>query len=41
MTKKWLYSVAVGTLLIAGEAMGITIHEVLSNGFWSTDVEQR
>lgn len=28
---------AVGTLLIAGEAMGITVHDVLSNGFWSTD----
>lgn len=37
MTKKWLYSVAVGTLLIAGEAMGITIHDVLSNGFWSAE----
>lgn len=37
MTKKWLYSVAVGTLLIAGEAMGITVHDVLSNGFWSAE----
>ena len=35
--KKWLYSVAVGALLIAGEAMGITVHDVLSNGFWSDD----
>ena len=37
MTKKWLYSVAVGALLIAGEAMGITVHDVLSNGFWSAE----
>ena len=39
--KKWLYSVAVGALLIAGEAMGITVHEVLSNGFWSANTERR
>ena len=39
MTKKWLYSVAAGALLMAGEALGITVHDVLSNGFWS--VEQR
>ncbi len=37
MTKKWLYSVAVGALLIAGEALGITVHDVLSNGFWSAE----
>ena len=37
MTKKWLYSVAVGALLIAGEAMGVTVHDVLSNGFWSAE----
>ena len=37
MMKKWLYSVAVGALLIAGEAMGITVHDVLSNGFWSAE----
>lgn len=37
MDKKWLYSVAVGALLIAGEAYGVTVHEVLSNGFWSAD----
>lgn len=37
MSKKWLYSVAVGALLIAGEAMGITVHDVLSNGFWSAE----
>ena len=37
MTKKWLYSVALGALLIAGEALGITVHEVLSNGFWSAE----
>jgi hypothetical protein len=37
MSKKWLYSVAVGALLIAGEAMGVTVHDVLSNGFWSAE----
>lgn len=35
MNKKWLYSVGVGALLMASEALGITVHEVLSNGFWS------
>lgn len=37
MTKKWLYSVAIGALLMAGEALGITVHDVLSNGFWSAE----
>lgn len=37
MSKKWLYSVGVGALLMAGEALGITVHDVLSNGFWSTE----
>ena len=37
MTKKWLYSVAMGALLMAGDAFGITVHEVLSNGFWSAE----
>ena len=37
MSKKWLYSVAVGALLIAGEVLGITVHDVLSNGFWSAE----
>ena len=37
MTKKWLYGVALGALLMAGEAMGITMHDVLSNGFWSAE----
>ncbi len=37
MTKKWLYSVAVSALLMAGEALGITVHDVLSNGFWSAE----
>jgi hypothetical protein len=37
MSKKWLCSVAVGALLIAGEAMGVTVHDVLSNGFWSAE----
>lgn len=37
MNKKWLYSVAMGALLIAGEALGITVHDVLSNGFWSAE----
>lgn len=41
MKKRWLYSVAVGALLMAGEAMGITVHEVLSHDFFSTDAEQR
>lgn len=41
MDKKWLYSVALGALLMAGNAAGITVHEVLSHDFWSTDVEQR
>ena len=36
MKKKYLYSVALGVLLIAGEVLGITVHDVLSNGFWST-----
>ena len=36
MKKKWLYSAALGALLIAGNALGITVHDVLSNGFWST-----
>lgn len=37
MIKKWLYSVAVGALLMACEALGITVHDVLSNGFWSAE----
>lgn len=37
MSKKWLYSVALGTLLVAGDAMGITVHEVLSHDFWSKE----
>lgn len=36
MNKKWLYSSALGVLLIVGEVLGITVHDVLSNGFWST-----
>ena len=40
MTKKWLYSVAVGALLIAGEAMGVTVHDVLSNGFFSSEIRE-
>ena len=40
-TKKWLYSVAVGAFLAARNAAGITVHEVLSNGFWSANTEQR
>ncbi|MBR5623514.1 hypothetical protein IKW72_00705 [bacterium] len=39
--KKWLYGVALGALLIAGNAAGITVHEVLSNGFWSANTERR
>ena len=35
--KKWLYSVALGALLVAGNAAGITVHDVLSNGFWSAE----
>ena len=35
MSKRWLYSVAVGALLIVGEAMGVTVQDVLSNDFWS------
>lgn len=41
MKKRWLYSVAVGALLMAGNATGITVHEVLSHDFFSTDAEQR
>ena len=37
MTKKWLYSAALGALLIAGEAFGITVHDVFSNGFFSSE----
>ena len=37
--KKWLYGVALGALLVAGNAAGVTVHEVLSNDFWS--MEQR
>ena len=40
MSKKWLYSVAAAALLIAGQAAGITVHDVLSNGFWSTEIRQ-
>lgn len=40
MSKKWLYSVAVGALLIAGEAMGITVHDVFSNGFFSSEIRE-
>ena len=40
MIKKWLYSVALGALLIAGEAMGITVHDVLSNGFFSSEIRE-
>ena len=40
MSKKWLYSVAAGALLIAGQAAGITVHDVLSNGFWSSELRQ-
>lgn len=39
--KKWLYGVALGALLRAGNAAGITVHEVLSNGFWSANTERR
>ena len=34
MMKKWLYGVALGTLLVAGNATGITVNEVLSDSFW-------
>lgn len=37
MTKKWLHSVAMGALLMAGNALGITVHDVFSNGFWSAE----
>lgn len=37
MSKKWLYSAALGALLIAGNALGITVHDVFSNGFWSAE----
>ena len=37
MTKKWLYGVALGALLVAGNAAGVTVHEVLSNGFCSIE----
>ena len=36
-SKKWLYSVGVGALLMAGEALGITVQDVLSNGFWAAE----
>ena len=39
--KKWLYGVALGALLVAGNATGITVYEVLSNGFWSANTERR
>lgn len=39
--KKLLYGVALGALLVAGNAAGITVHEVLSNGFWSANTERR
>lgn len=35
--KKWLYSVAFGALLVAGSALGVTTHEVLSENWWSED----
>ena len=38
MTKKWLYSAAIGALLIAGNAWGITVQEVFSNGFFSSEI---
>ncbi|MBR5624347.1 hypothetical protein IKW72_05200 [bacterium] len=34
--KKWLFSVAVDALLVAGNAAGITVHEALSNDFWAS-----
>ena len=34
MTKKWLYSAALGALLMTGEALGVTVHEVLDSHFW-------
>ena len=37
MMKKWLCGVALGALLMASEAFGVTIHEVLSNDFWSAE----
>ena len=37
MSKKWLYSVGAGALLMASEALGVTVHDVLSNGFWSAE----
>ena len=36
-SKKWLYGVALGALLIAQSALGVTVHEVVSNGWWSED----
>ena len=35
MSKKWLYGVALGALLIAQSSLGVTVHEVLSKGFFS------
>lgn len=37
MSKKWLYSVALGALLVAGNAAGITVHDVLSHDFWAKE----
>lgn len=35
--KKWLYSVGLGALLVATPSVGITVQEVLSNGFFSVE----
>jgi hypothetical protein len=37
MSKKWLYGVALGALLIAQPSWGITVQDVLSKGFFSVD----
>ena len=40
MSKKWLYGVALGALLMVQPSWGITVQDVLSKGFFSVD-EQR
>ena len=37
MTKKRLYSVALGALLVASNVAGITVQEVLSHDFWANE----
>lgn len=37
MSRKWLYGVALGSLLVAGNAVGITVQDVLNHDFFAPE----